>query len=493
MSKPLLLQRTWDQGMVYDAPWENLPVGATHGLYDYIPGSLGPQDYPAPLVTRGGWAYASLALGGSTSISSITFAPFTSGLQLVATTADDGKLYTVTMPDDVDSLTVVGGSTQIGNWSTQWYTMNTFHRDLLLGWPLLGGETIKQYNGTATSDLAAAPKGSTGCVYKDRTWTAYDGTSKNRIWWSDAGDPTTWDTSDPGGWWVDADYPVEALASPGNAIIVFHKDRASRIRGAPGMDDFILEGLFDVGVVDKRSIVNWKDRVIWADMRGIYMSDGVSMTELTKDRINRLYRQVMKDSDATFIAAAIYHDYYLLNVYGGVQTPYTFVCDLTKNVWFVFRNIRFSSASSWPGGFTKPGSDGTLVDTERCYGAYGNRLIRLDDMWTNKTYVDGDGNDVIGRIDTPFYWIGKDPNPKRLQQLYVRYSGPTNNISCYTSPDIYERADLGTFYAGVANTRARVPIRRQAQGISFQIEQTSPGHQQVYELQIDAWLTEGSR
>lgn len=485
MSKPIPLQSSFAAGVIKDLSKDQLPRGSVFRMLDFIPDELG-----APLVSRSGWSYASAAIG-STKISMVAVVPFASGTQLVATTPG-GRLFKITMPADVAGVSQQGAETDMGACSTADYQTWTFHRDTMFAFPKAGGEAIYKYTGTATSTVAAVPQAATGTVYKDRTWCAYNAANPNRIWWSDAGDPLTWSTG-AGGWWVDADQPVEALASPGNVIMVFHQNRVSRIRGNPGLDDFILEGLFDMGVADKRSIVNWGNYVIWADLGGVYMSDGVSFLDLTEDKVNDYYRQVAKTADNA--VGAIYRDHYMLSLYGSTGTPITFVFDMSKKRWWMFTNIKLQSAAGWPGGWTQPNTSGTYVDAERVYGglANTNRVIRMDDMWIEaKTATDGDGTAVLGEVGLPYFRLGVNGS-KRFRHMYTTYkSEQTLDLAVYSLENT--ALSLGTLPASPTEaTRPRLPISRASNGFWPWLKMHAAGHTHIYGFEVDAWAEEGNR
>src|SRR5207302_4607859 len=126
-------------------------------------------------------------------------------------------------------------------------------------------------------------------VYKDHALLAKQLTNQNpsstsaklnRIWFSAAGDPTTWDSAF--GWWDTSD-TIVGIAGLLNAILIFHSGSTERLRGTtpPPGSDMVLEPFMpNVGCIDPFSIAYWQNRVVWASSQWIHLSDGATVVDL---------------------------------------------------------------------------------------------------------------------------------------------------------------------------------------------------------------------
>src|SRR3954469_14307539 len=111
VSTPLTLQAAFI-GMRQDEARDLLPGSALWNCVDWVPQYLG-----SPLRKRGGWAYASPAIGGGAGptnrIDSLSYAPFATGEKFLAV-GGDGNAYTYTSGAVSASLGAVLGAPAFG-------------------------------------------------------------------------------------------------------------------------------------------------------------------------------------------------------------------------------------------------------------------------------------------------------------------------------------------------------------------------------------------
>jgi hypothetical protein len=193
MAQPAVLQGEFTRGMRRDIPRHELPSNVAWNIVDFIP------DLEAPLRKRGGWQYHSNDIAATKATASYVtgglVAPFSAATKNLAVD-EDGELYVIASN---------GGVTDVGAAVT--VSQNpVFHRDKAII-PAAGGATApKYYDGTTLAALAGSPPSAVyACVHKDRTVLGRTTANKERLWFSDAGDPTSWDTTNT--YW-DTTYPV---------------------------------------------------------------------------------------------------------------------------------------------------------------------------------------------------------------------------------------------------------------------------------------------
>jgi hypothetical protein len=133
-------------------------------------------------------------------------------------------------------------------------------------------------NAAGTLTVAALggspPQGQYAAVWGDYTLLANTTAQPQRLYFSDPGDPETWDTTNS--FW-DFTTPINGLATTRSFILAFHDGTMSRLRGTtppPGSDFYNDDPIFNVGCTDARSIAVDGDRIVWANGEGIWVTDG---------------------------------------------------------------------------------------------------------------------------------------------------------------------------------------------------------------------------
>ena len=428
-----------------------IPGGSAYNMIDFIP-----DEIQAVTGGRGGWTYAGSApTGGGSRIYAVGYHP------------DTGKLVAV---DNLQKLWDVAAATQIGTLPT-YLTLApgalnppAYHRGYLIFvnvGPATSGTPAYYKSDGSVGSLSGAPSAKFAGVYKDHALLANDSgiatslVHPNRIWFSAAGDPTTWDTTF--GWW-DTTGPITGLASLTNAILIFHPNSTERLRGTtpPPGSDMVLEPLLpNVGCLDANSIAYWQNRAIFASSQGVYMTDGVTSVDLTASASLKTYWQsLMSGYDSSWrVAAGIYRDHYIVTISSNVGLG-TFTDSLcfslqTQAAWR-FTNLCGSAFASV-----------TNTQQEKLYmGQWNaNRVAELSSLWSPSASVkqDGDGTNPTPIIETGMYrgydrlhrrWI-ESMGKQKWRWAYVDYDlrdaatdNPTMTLSyCSTPTGSYTATD----------------------------------------------------
>jgi hypothetical protein len=182
-----------------------------------------------------------------------------------------------------------------------------------------GGTTPAWYKSDGTiGRFLGAPGGQFVSVYKDHTVLARDTNNAQRVWFSAAGDPTTWDLTF--GWW-DTSGPVVGTAPLANALLILHPDKVERLRGTtpPPGSDMVLEPFMDAGCIDSKSAVLWQNNLVFASAEGIFLTNGVSSIDLTAAAQMKTYWQSLLTGYTTSwrITAGVYRDHYIISINNG--------------------------------------------------------------------------------------------------------------------------------------------------------------------------------
>lgn len=485
MAKPTPLQRGYAAGMKRDFARDALPPASAWNLVDYIP------DLQAPLRKRGGWTYASPSLTSETSCDQLINAEFAAGTKLLAIGVGVGKLWEIVSASSATDRGAVG------------YAANRpiFHRDKVILPDSAGAATLKYWVPSAFTNITG-PSGRHGAVYKDRSFLANSAANTNRVWYSSPGDPTTWDTTATG-LWVDSSQAVTALASLRNVVLIYHSGTTERLRGTPQVD-LTLEGLFDVGCADARSVATYQDQAVWADTKGVYLTDGAAIVDLTaaggmKDYWLQLMAGTLPgQSSGAYtsswkIAGGIFRNHYIVTVTTGSTFIDALVCDVARRRWWRDSNFIFKC-------FARVGS----AAAEELYAGMitDGRVGAVSTTWNPTSAVSSDANATVvtPTFESPFYELGNQ-FVKTWRDVYLTSvcvdggSVPTLTVAYTTDPN-------GTSYTSISPTiaasstphRVRLPLRFSARGVAFKVTQTNASSDtRLEDIESEAHLREGSR
>ncbi len=426
-------------GMVRDVSRDALPGGAVWNLQDYFPNLLG-----APLRKRGGWVYASSAVSGSSSIMKVSYGSSTSGtiqgLYMVdSSTASGGPvLWSVDTSTGVatSAIAVSASSSTRGRVGDIVY----YSRYLIVGVlesSIDAGHASVRVTSNGTSFTTLNRIGGYLTIYKDRLVTSGEPTLRKRVFFSDAGDPTSFAASA----YIDVSNEVTGLASLANAILVFSALGTERIRGStpPGNvdEDMLLEKVSDYGCVDFRSIQGYRATVVYADTNGVYQTDGAGTIDLTeRGGISTYYRSVLASYAPTWeLAGGVFRNFYFLSINSnptgsaGGTFQDCLVCNLETREWFRFQNFGFRS-------FTEAAGSGF----QEFYAATLNvaRVSRVTDIFTPTSANQSDAN---GTAVTPILETGMHRGFARFNRRWVPAPGLTHWKGLYVSYDMHDATE----------------------------------------------------
>ncbi len=492
MASPQKLLDSYRSGMKRDFPRDQMPKDSVWNLVDFVPEILG-----APLRKRGGWAYASPVLPAAAQyIIAGIVAPFSSG-KINAAFDEDGRGAAITSPSATGDIGAV-----------QTTRDPAFYNDKILV-PHDGGTALPKYitwNGTVftvTTMAAGAPAGRYMVIHKDVAWLASPSALVNRIYFSTTGNPLSWNTTDR---WLDVSYPITGMAALSNAVMVFSLERTARVRGSipPPDSDFIVDDpLFAVGCTDNRSIALYRDKVIWANASGLFISDGTALEDLTAIcGMKNWWLDIMSGRDGFStgteysptgftIVTEVFRDILIYCVMNGASKVDAGFIDLKRFVWGRFSNFGFSAM--WGDSFPEDVYLG-LRGTARV-ASFSEVLQPL-----SANAEDADAVDLLPYLETPFS-VGPEAT-KTLRAVYLGYdirdpgaNNPFLTVSYIDSPEETSYTALSpTLLETTQKERERLVLNFPARGIAFKVAQTGTSSDtRIYSMEIDGQAREANR
>jgi hypothetical protein len=482
------LQLSWSLGMKRDVSRENMPQGSAWNLVDYFPDALG-----APLVKRGGWSYESANIAATTATAAYViagmYAPFSAAAKNLAVD-EDGRLY---------SIASNGTVTDIGAAVTPKAPLS-FHRNLAVITASNGTTAPKSYDGTTLQDLAGSPPaGQFSSVYKDRTVLANSTAQPNRVYFSGAGDPTSWDTTNG---YIDADFPVTGIASLRNALIVFSAQQVERIIGStpPPGTDMARQSLYQPGCVDARSICIADDTCFFANPTGLYQTDGAAIVDVTdKGEMKRYWLELFSAYASTWtISCGRLRNWIIVSVMDGSTFKDAFAVHVYDRTWVRLSNIK--AVMQWSSVSAAP---------ETYFGYRGGAYVgELTSILSPAAGVkaDADGTSVTPVLETPWFPIGPSKSP--IRDIYVAYDlrdaasdNPTLTLSYVLSPENTSYTAVSDFSGSAYTlaetsefTRVRRNLRKAGFGVALKLAQSNASSDtRLYRLETDSHKREATR
>jgi hypothetical protein len=492
MAKPILLQQSFGLGMKPDFPVEQLPEGAVLLMQNMIP------DFEGGCSIRSGWDRVGASMG-DTYAAALAFAPFAAGVQLVGIT-DQGAVLQV--PKDDDAANTSRGTAQVPAQRPIFYRNNLYITNSN------GTSSLKVYGGSSnvTAASGSPPAAMYGCVYKDHLVLARTAANPSRVWFSNGGDPATWDTA-ADGQWLDTSYPITGIATLRNMILVFSEEGVERIRGdiIPGVagSDMVLEPLFATGCADAFSIAVTDEYAIFANSSGVYMTDGIGLVDLTvQGHISRYWNNsVYPYSSAFNLAGGIaMGDKYIIAIHTGSTFVTCLICDIRKRVWYEFTNVPAYMFATAPLGLASI-TAGDLFFAERDASYLVNASFMFnpnatqDDLFTWFGFADDNDASVTATVRTGFLRGGSN-SLKRLKRAYVsilHHGGPDATLYAYTDRrmDDDDRITLGTVADTSSNSRRiSFPINRRGYGVGLEWSISTTGAATGNPVQLDRFEVE---
>lgn len=480
-SDPVAEEVNVSGGIKRDMPRSAIPQGSVYDATDFL------LYQPGVAIKRGGTSYAGPAFAAGSYAIAAVYAPFPAGNKLVGVN-NSGALYTVTS----GTTTSLGGSTvasiidrpklRIGGSSTAY-----------LIFPVADGSTspVAWDGSTAPATLGGTPPAGKVCeIYKTRLVLGNQSSTPQRLYFSPTPSITsTWDTTNS---WIDTSYPVTALASLSNCLLIFSSGHTERITGStpPPNTDMTLYPLGDIGCTDARSITIIGTVCAFASPRGVYITNGIAPVCLTKEGGIETYWQSLftsYDPSTWIISAGVYRSSFLifsiLDNSGNLVD--CLMCNVPSRSWWRCTNIKATMFTS-----------ATNVKEELYFADRG--AARVNTISGIFTPGSGNINDADGTAVAPtleFRALGQGTGVKSFG--FGRVSYFLNDPGAH-SPTIAVTGKLGLrasvsftppespLAANSDVTRKRFSLARDAQALTVRLAQSGPSaNTEVYGLEVE--------
>ena len=259
--------------------------------------------------------------------------------------------------------------------------------------------------------------------------------------------------------------------------------------------DLILDSLFDrAGCYDARSIAYWNENVLFADARGVFLTDGAAVRNLClQGTVMNLWQEMWerpRGTSPSTVAAVIYRDYYIVTIRHVGYPPATFVIEIPSRRVFMLSNIDSTTFAS------------SLGTRERVWGiqASTRRVIDLSSLFDpdpTVLQIDEDGTPVLPVLSTGWNRMGKQEAFKRVIDLHVSYEAHRDTDDevlrmGYIKDPAYATAQtLREFKTSNRRVRKRMSVNRRLEGVSVHLQQLLPTKDtRLYDISVRAHAEE---
>jgi hypothetical protein len=466
-------------GIIRDAPRAAIQDGGVYDAADYL------LHQPGIAIKRGGTAYAGPAMTGATYAKGVVYAPFPAGAKLIGI-GDNGHIYTVT-PGTTTDVTVAGSVSLIDN-----PKLRIGGGKSLLIFPNASGTDVPaKYDGSAApAALGGSPSFGRFCaIYKTRLVLGNTSANPNRLYFSPTPDiESTWDTANS---WIDCDYAISGLAVLQNALLIFSNGHTERIVGSappPGSDmDRTLIG--DVGCTDARSIIVQEGNALFANPRGVYLTNGAGFASLTTEGNIETYWQSLfagYDPATWVVSASTYRGFYMVFILDNNGALVAgLMCNVRRRAWWRITNCRSMMLSPAVG----PQEELYYADRST------NRIVAMSGMFSPSS---ANKNDANGSAVTPLLetrMLGHGPGMKHYGFGRLTYDmrdaasdNPTMVVS--VAPGIEATTFAAVAESPLAETsdavRQRFTIAKDSQGVAVRFQQQNASSKtEIYALEYE--------
>ncbi len=214
------------------------------------------------------------------------------------------------------------------------------------------------------------------------------------------------------------------LYSLSNSLYVFQNRAIWRLYGnSPG--NFELRNVTnEIGMISKKTLVEWNDLLIFLSHEGIYYFDGSNLKNVTDGIINSF---IDGWANKTSPSAVLWENKYILSYTpsGESANSEAIFIDLTRQIIGRTKYTFASAWSKWSGG-----SDGDEV-----YFASSNQ----GSIYKWDTGSNDDGYEIDTVYDTPSLGFGQNTNDKAAKKFYIQqiakgdYNMTVNTVSDITA------------------------------------------------------------
>lgn len=195
------------------------------------------------------------------------------------------------------------------------------------------------------------------------------------------------------------------LYSLGNALYVFQKHSIWGVYGSSPKNFELRNITNEVGMIDKRTLIEWNEIMIFLSDMGIMMFDGSNTRNISDGVVNSL---IDSWANNTSPVATLWGNNYVISYTpsGETKNSKALFYDLTRGIFGAIEDTYTSAWSRWIGG----------NDNGEIYFAGSNQgsIYKWD--------VGGhdDGYEIDTRYHTPSLYFGSQANEKSIKRFYLQ-------------------------------------------------------------------------
>lgn len=220
------------------------------------------------------------------------------------------------------------------------------------------------------------------------------------------------------------------LYSLGNSLYVFQRKAIWRLYGSSPANFELRNITNEIGMISKKTLVEWNDVLIFLSDNGLYMFDGTNLKNLSEKKVNTL---INSWANKTSPVATLWGNRYLVSYTEGGKTynSKALYYDLEGGTFWKLNNLYASAWMNWGGG----------TDDDRLYFASSNQgSIYRWDVGSNDN-----GYDIESFYDTPSLGFQSGMNEKALKRFYVQQLSKGDwNVATTMYTNISEGSITGT-------------------------------------------------
>lgn len=198
---------------------------------------------------------------------------------------------------------------------------------------------------------------------------------------------------------------ITGIYSFGNALFVFQRKAIYAIYGNSPANFELRNITNETGMIDKRTLVEYEDFLVFLSDSGVYMFDGSNLKNISDNKVNSL---IDTWASKTTPVATQWDNKYLIayTPSGGSYNSEALFYDFTRNIWGKMTQVYASVFSNWAGA----------TDSDEVY--FGSSTTGTIFKWDTGSHDDGYEIETI--YYTPSLSYGAGINDKAIKKFYIQ-------------------------------------------------------------------------
>jgi len=259
-----------------------------------------------------------------------------------------------------------------------------------------GHTLVHSYDGTTLATVATSPEILYIAFHRDRLYGTGDSSNPNTLYYSDIGDPATWDTAGNVFQVRENDGDVSTGIAPmQDFLAVYKKNSIWMLAGNSDSDFSLFQVSASIGCDAPKSLVAYENLHYFLDRTGVYVFNGSQLTNIS-EKIQPVLDDIPR-TELTTAVAVVYNRQYLLAhaKSGSAENDSIVMLDLRLGGWVTWEGLNVSSFTLWDGG----DDEGEIYA-----GDSGSGFARRLD-----TGLQDDSTDITVQYESKHFSLGQNP------------------------------------------------------------------------------------